>query len=299
MFCDLLDNDHPVYRLEQKVKSECGRARTNNVSKWLRLASQIDSVKMNMFRYEQAHQYCEPVAEELYSNANHYSSIVTPLTRFVFVANALEETYRFASPSYEEKFSFYKVSNPRLERKRDYSMQAAWLLEETLSETDAPTHYRHKVDILLRLTKLYQSNFNVKFYTDLECVGGISYGLSLVRDIRNQIAHAEFPIIDDPEYTHEFSEPSNKRLIIQLLELASRIAAMNIQMLLRVTNDGFNSDGYHYLCSDPDYGDRLESLCTTSYLDRLHIEQEFGLNESSMWGLRDIWNDSDSENLDL
>ncbi|WP_062061390.1 hypothetical protein [Cellvibrio sp. OA-2007] len=296
LFCELLNNDHPVFKMDRKAKVESGRAKTANIAKWLRLASQISSVEMNMFRYEEAHQYCEPVADALQSNADHFSSIITPLTRFIFVANALEEAYRFASPVYEDRLETYKNLNKKIERKRDYSMQASWVLEENLSSTNVPKYYEHKVEILQCLSKKYQSNFNVKFDTNLESKEGISYGLSLVRDIRNQVAHAEFPIIDDPEYALEFSNPNNKHLILRLLQHATRIAAMNIQMLLLTTNDGFNSDEYRYLCDDPDFGDRLQALCTIMYLKNLHLNQEFGLNESTQWRLHQVWREQSAKN---
>lgn len=291
MFCELLKNRHIVYKFSKKIVCPDGDAYTVNIAKWLRLASQIESVEMNTFRYEEAHFWCEPVADELDSNANHHTAITTPLTRFVFIANALEETYRFASPLYEHHYQLAKQNQHKLERKRNYSAQASWLLDEIFPKVDVPNHYEHKVDNFLSLIKSYQSTFSVTFDIDLTNNGSLSYGLSLVRNIRNHIAHAVFPIIENPEYTFEFSNPKTKRLILNLLGHASRIAAMNIQILLGVTNDGFESDGYAYLCEDPDYGDRLESLCSLGYLNNLHIKQDFGLNESSQSQLRSLWDD--------
>jgi len=292
MFCELLENRHIVYKFSNKSVSPEGEADTVNIAKWLRLASQIESVEMNAFRYEEAQLWCRPVAEELDSNANHHTAIITPLTRFIFIANALEETYRFASSLYEHHYQLIKMNQPKLLRKRNYSAQAHWLLDEIFSKVDVPIHYEHKVDNFLSIIRLYQSSFSVTFDVDLINCGSLSYGLSLVRNIRNHIAHAVFPIIENPEYTFDFSNPKTKRLILNLLSHASRIAAMNIQILLGVTNDGFESDGYAHLCSEPDYGDKLQSLCSLGYLNNLHIKQDFGLNDSSQCRLYSLWDDS-------
>lgn len=292
MFCELLENTHTVYKYSHKSFRKDGSTQTVNIAKWLRLASQIESVEMNPFRYEEAHLWCEPIAEKLDSDANHHTAIITPLTQFIYISNALEETYRFMSPLYKTHYEHIKIVTPKLERKRNYSAQASWLIDEVFSKINVPTHYNHIVDNFLSLTKKYQSNFNVTFDVELQNNGNLSYGLSLVRNIRNHIAHAIFPIIENPEYTFEFSNPQTKRLILYLLSHASRVAAMNIQILLGITNDGFKSDGYVYLLDDPDYGDRIESLFTLEYLNTLHIEQEFGLNESAQWQLRSKWEES-------
>lgn len=292
MFCELLENEHTVYKYSQKCLRNEGSAHTISIAKWLSLASQIMSIEMNPFRYEEAHLWCEPVAEKLDSDANHHTAIITPLTQFIYISNALEETYRFMSSLYEIHYERIKIDVPKLERKRDYSAQASWLLDEVFSKNEMPTHYNHKVDNFLSLVKRYQSNFNVTFDVELKNDGKVSYGLSLVRNIRNQIAHAIFPIIENPEYTFEFSNSQTKRLILNLLGHASRVATMNIQILLSISNDGFKSVGYSYLFDDSDYGDRLESLFTLDYLNTLHIQQEFGLNESAQWKLYSKWDKS-------
>jgi len=292
MFCELLENTHTVYKYSNKKFREEGSTHTANIAKWLRLASQIESVEMNPFRYEEAHLYCEPVPEKLDSDANHNTAIITPLTQFIYIANALEETYRFTSFLYKTHYERIKMEIPKLERKRNYSAQASWLIDDVFSKIDVPTHYNHIVDNFLSLAKKYQSHFNVTFDIELQNNGNLSYGLSLVRNIRNHIAHAIFPIIENPEYTFEFSNPQTKRLILYLLSHASRVAAMNIQIFLGIANDGFKSDGYICLLDDPDHGDKIESLITLEYLNTLHIEQEFGLNESAQWQLRSKWEES-------
>jgi hypothetical protein len=133
IYCELLNDEKFVYRLDKKEVRKCGTAKTISIAKWLRLASQLESVKMNTFRYEEAHIYCEPVANELSSNAEHDSSIATQITRFMFISNALEEAYRLTSHLYEEEYSNLLNSGKKIKRQRNYSTQSAWLVWRQLS----------------------------------------------------------------------------------------------------------------------------------------------------------------------
>lgn len=285
-FCELLSNEKAVFKSVKKEIVECGVAKTQSIAKWLRLASQLESVDMNTFRYEEAHFYCEPVADELNSNANHDSSLATQITRFLFISNALEEAYRLSSQVYEQQFFKLKKTSKNIERKRSYSTQSAWLLDEVFVSRELPEYYSHKVDGLTEVSKIYKDIFKVNFDIDLEKDNHKSIGFSLVRNIRNHIAHAVFPIIDNPEFTWEFDDPRTKRLVLTLLSRASRLAAMNIQIIIGFVCDEFNSDDYIYLSEDLDVGDIFSETCTLRYANNLHIEQGFGLNESSQWAWR-------------
>lgn len=284
LFAELLLNEHTVFDRKKKVVSQKGSAHTKNIAKWLRLASQLERVELNLFRYEEAHIYCESVGDMLDSNAKHHESIITPLTRFVYVSNALEECYRFTSPAYEHAYELLRKQSPKAEYLRNNSAQAAYLLENK-PNIDSPTHYEHLVDNFLKIVRFYADLFHPAFDVELDETNGLSYGLCLVRNIRNQVAHGVFPIIEDPEYTFEFDKPHTKRNIVNLLSQASRIAALNIQILLGMTSGGFESEGYEDLCMDCDYGKYYEENCTFSYLLNLHLIQEFGLNESDYFSL--------------
>jgi hypothetical protein len=285
-FCELLYDEKIVYKAVKKEIVDCGVAKTQNIAKWLRLASQLESVEMNTFRYEKAHLYCEPVADELNSNANHDSSLATQITRFIFISNALEEAYRLSSQVYEQQLSKLTKSGKKIERQRSYSTQSAWLLDEVFASRQLPESYSHKVDGLNEVSKLYKDIFKVNFDIDLEKNNKKSIGFSLVRNIRNHIAHAVFPIVDNPEFTWEFDDPRTKKLVLTLLLRASRLAAMNIQVIIGFVCDEFKSDDYVYLSEDTVVGDVFSESCTLRYADNLHIEQDFGLNESSQWAWR-------------
>ena len=204
IYCELLNDEKFVYKWVKKDVEKCGTAKTTSIAKWLRLASQLDSVKMNTFRYEEAHIYCEPVADELSSNAKHDSSIATQITRFMFISNALEEAYRLTSHLYEKEYSNLLNSGKKKDRKRTYSTQSAWFLDEVFASLDTPENYYHKVDGLIDISKHYKDIFKVSFDMDLTNTKTASRGFSAVRIIRNHIAHAVFPIVENTELTWEF-----------------------------------------------------------------------------------------------
>lgn len=287
IYCELLNDENFVYKLDKNEVEKCGTARTTSIAKWLRLASQLESVKMNTFRYEEAHIYCEPVADELSSNAKHDSSIATQITRFMFISNALEEAYRLTSHLYEKEYSNLLNLGKKPKRQRNYSAQSAWLFDEIFTSSDLPENYFHKVDGLIEISKHYKNIFKVSFDMDLTDTKTASRGFSAVRIIRNHIAHAVFPIVENPEFTWEFDDPINKKLILTLLLRASRLAAMNIQVILGFSFKEFKSDGYGYFSEDPDTGEEFKEVFNCgSYLNHLHINQDFGLNESSHWAWR-------------
>lgn len=282
IYCELLNDEKIVYKPVNRKVEEYGVAKTTSIAKWLRLASQLETVKMNTFKYEMAHLYCEPVADELDSNANHDSSIATQITRFMFVSNALEEAYRLSSHLYEKEYLKRSGSSKKLDRQRYYSTQITWLIDNVFTSLDTPENYFHKVDNLLDVAQEYKKIFKVSFDMDLKDRKIASRGFSVVRIIRNHIAHAVFPIVENPDMVWEFNILENKKLILKLLLGASRLAAMNIQIILKLTCNKFKSEEYNYFSSDPDTGEYFTKYFNSgAYLNHLHIDQTFGLNESS------------------
>lgn len=282
-FSELLSNQHIVYDLDNPTKQTVNSS-TMNMAKWLRLASQIETVELNPYQYQEGHLWCEPIADKLESNAKHHASIITPLTLFMFVTNALEECHRFSNFLYEQTYQEIQQKQANLKRMKTYSMRSEWLMDR-YNFSLIPTHYAHLVENYLSLVEFYTKTFDKNLDLSLEKRNDLSFGLSLVRKIRNQIAHGVFPIIEDPEYTFEFGNPKIKSSIIQLLLYSSRIASLNIQILLSATSDGFESGQYKYLCSDEQFGEHVKKSCTLIYLQNLHIEQKFALNESALWNM--------------
>ncbi len=280
LFCDFLDNKVDVFKfIKGEVVSE-GSASSADIAKWLTLASQLKSVDLNPYKYIDSHFYCEPMVEELDSDASHKSDIITPLTRFIFIANALEEIYRFSSSLFEEKYERFEGED----KPRNYSMKSDWLIKHVYPRELLPKYYYNLVNDM----KVLLSDFKVLFDIDAELMGdaSLSLGLSMVRNIRNQIAHGKFPIVEDPEYGCEYFNPKSKRMILSVLDNTSRLALFNIQIILGITNTGFQSDKYLMLGDDPDCGNYLKGECKLEYLRTLHLKQSFGLNELSQTELR-------------
>ncbi|MFH4364802.1 hypothetical protein [Vibrio diabolicus] len=285
MVCDLLENKRPVYRFHKNKLSETRSAETTNIAKWLKLASQLESVSLNAFQYEDSHFWCKPIGDELDSDAAHHSSIITPLTRFIFISNALEETYRFISEIYEERYKEILNLKPKQERKRTYSGQITWLMDMFESDFRKPRHYEHKVELYRKHLVEYERIFNGHFDVSLKDCNKLSYGLSLVRNIRNHIAHAVFPIVDNPEYSGESLSLEIRNLVIRTLLHSARIATLNIQMILSFSAYGFESPSYHYLCAEPELGKLYKKSISFEYLNNLHITQFFALNDGNQMNL--------------
>lgn len=284
MYCDYLGNERTAFNRRKGQRVVDRPVRTTTIGKWLRLASQLEKVDLNTYRYQEAHIYCEPVDEALGSDVQHFASIATPLTRFVFVCNALEEAYRFISPTYENMYELALSTPERPEYQRSPSMQAAYLLDARRDTFPLPPDHEHLVDNLLKIASQYAAasattlDFGDKTQTDL------SFGLNIVRNLRNHIAHGVFPILDNPEYSMG-SATSEKRNLVNLLYQLSRIAGLGIQMILACDNDGFASSEYSYVCNDEQYGEFFRDSCNLRYLLSLHREQNFGLNESDYFRL--------------
>lgn len=278
-YCDYLDNRRTTYIRKNGVQIPDQEARTATVAGWLRLASQVDHVDLDTYRFQEAHIYCEPVNEQLRSDAEHHSLIATPLTRFVFFCNALEEAYRFVSPTYETQFDRVAAQGVKEEYLRSRSMQAAALLDEAMSP-QVPYGYQHLVENLMKVAQVYLKQvcgvLDVAGRTEKD----LSYGLQLVRNVRNHVAHGVFPLIENPEYSMDVDQ-SIRRNTINLIKQCTRVGAIGIQMMLAIDNDGFQSALYNENCEDFEYGKYFSEHMGRVYLLNLHRSQNFGLNESA------------------
>lgn len=111
-------------------------------------------------------------------------------------------------------------------------------------------------------------------------IGDQSYGLQLVRNVRNHVAHGVFPLLENPEYSMN-DDHLARRNTINLLNQCTRIGAIGIQLMLAIDNDGFHSILYGEHCDDFDYGTYFSENMNREYLVNLHRSQDFGLNESA------------------
>ncbi len=279
-YCDLLAN------VRQAGPRSATLVGTDSIAKWLLLASQIDEVLMDTSRFEIAQNYCAPVLDWQESEADHRGSWATRLTRFVFFCNALEETYRFCEPTYERLYRDKTSTLSKGAKMKRPSMKAAFVLREYANKICLPPDFAHLTENFFLLTQVYERELSIPLALSVESPADIAYGLDAVRCLRNHVAHGIFPILENPEYSMAIS-PSLYHAILNLVNQAVRVGALNIQLLLAIDNDGFQAPLYDQLCDDPDTGDYFSECCDTDYLVNLHRAQTFGLNEVSYYGWSD------------
>lgn len=248
--------------------------RTEVIGDWLRLASQLEQVEINTWMYAGDDSlYCGTVADRYDSDAKHFTTYSTSLVRFIFVCNALEEAYRFVAQHYDQIAQQSRISNQNLVNTP--GMKAAYLLDQ-LSESELPPHFRHMADNLIIWFREYEQTFTPR----LSGMGRVSetdasYALHLTRNLRNHVAHAVFPLVDNFDYSSAPSIGMLKNLLFQ----ACRVATLSMQALLGRYCEGFYS--YEYESIENGCGeefDRFLENCTIAYSLKLHLTGDFALN---------------------
>ena len=205
------------------------------IGDWLKLASQLEKVEVNTWKFsDDSPFYCETVADKLNSDSSHFTAYSTALTKFIFVSNALEESYRFVDILADAK------NMPSLKKFKKASMRVAALVDSLPKQTFLK-HFDHLVGNYIPIFNRYKE----KYQAELSGLDGItplatSYGLHFVRNLRNHVAHGVFPLIDNPEYF--WGEEGEREHLIQLLLHSFRLSALFMQILIGKFNDGFKSD---------------------------------------------------------
>ncbi|EPE5851653.1 hypothetical protein [Vibrio vulnificus] len=262
-FCESLGNSVSYCGDEGKVSVS-----TETIGQWLMLAAQLEEVKINTWKFaDDSGLYCRPAADAYDSDMKHYSSYATVLTRFIFVSNALEEMYRFVVPSY---LNHDEIKNKKL---RKASMQAAALVD-LCTECELPLHFHHKIDSLIKSIEAC-SYINKKPLGGMKGVkkSDISYGLHLIRNIRNYIAHGVFPIAVNPEWDLDYEA---LEALYGVLLNACRAACFYIQILLNKYNQGMQSYDYDHAASAiGEEFDYFRDHCTPELSLKLHLLGQF------------------------
>lgn len=275
-FCSYLANS--VEYIDGDLKREMS---STVIGDWLKLASQLEKVKVNTWKFaDDAALYCGTVADQVDSDSSHFTAYATALTKFIFVMNALEETYRFVAGNYERLADAQGISDDK--RLRKASMKAAALVD-SISKQTFPKHFDHMVANYVSIFNRYCK----KYKTELSGLQGTSpqassLGLHLVRNLRNHVSHGVFPLIDNPEYWGEEGEREN---LIQLLLHSCRLGALFMQILIGKYNYGFKSYEYHQI--EGAYGSEFDYFianCTNEYIGKLHIEGGFSFNRAFNYG---------------
>lgn len=267
--CEYLDNT------AQYKGSENQRiVRTKTIGEWLKLAGQLEEVKVDSWRFEKDSGFCEVLADRVSSDSKHFTLYSTALTRFLFVMNALEETYRFVEHYYPDVASSEDI--PERMRPKSVAIRAAYLVDR-LTVNSLPIHLVHRAEQYQRLFSEYLSNYKLELsgmQYALEAMPG--FCLHLIRNLRNHVAHGIFPLVPNPDYT--WGSDFNRDELIVLLGHSCRLAALYVQALLANYNQGFKSEEYLQCngASGPEFEYFLQN-CTPTYLRNLHMQQAFSL----------------------
>lgn len=247
---------------------------TSVIGDWLRLASQLERVEINTWKYAgDDGLWCGTAADRYSSDSMHFTEYSTALTRYIFVCNALEETYRFVAHHYD-----CIARNEGITRKNALtkpSMKTAFLVDR-FEQSDLPDDFQHISGNLVVFFKDYEKQYSPKL-TGMNRVSDsdLSYALHLTRNLRNHIAHGVFPLVDNFDYS------SNPPLILfqSLLFHACRVATLYMQALLGKYCGRFQSHEYRSIQdAHGEEFDRFIEHCTIDYSRKLHINGPFSLS---------------------
>lgn len=209
----------------------------SNISEWLKLSAYLDEVQITPEKYAGSDLiWCRPAAEAYQTERIHYSRFSTALTRFLYVSNALEETYRFAS-------TYYTLSSKEIKDKREFAnSKKSVLLFEKTDDHNLPEGFYHYCENLFLKFEKYKTEYNPKisiikdYPKNHKC-----HGLHIVRNLRNFIAHGTIPINLVPEYS---GAAEMWYVLHGLLISATRVTALYIQSFLLEFSDKFDMHAY-------------------------------------------------------
>ncbi|MCP5769809.1 hypothetical protein [Klebsiella pneumoniae] len=239
--CEKLSRlDDHLYELSIACEYFTSRRYNNfsNISEWLKLSSFLDEVRIKPEKYAGSDLiWCRPAADAYEAERIHYSKYSTALTRFLYVSNALEETYRFVS-------TYYKPSSKEIKNKREFAeSKKSVLLFEKIDDNNLPEGFHHYCENLFIKFDRYIQEYNPKISTIKDYPKNHKcHGLHIVRNLRNFIAHGTIPINLIPEY---YGSAEMWHVLYSLLFSATRVTALYIQAFLLEFAEEF--DFYNYL----------------------------------------------------
>jgi hypothetical protein len=261
--------------------SEHGSAtiRTETIGDWLRLAGQLEKVKVNTWRFESsdADFYCGTAADNIDAHAKHYTTHATALTRFMFVSNGLEEAYRFIDHLYGPLSVRKNIAKGQL--KRTSSLRAVALLDDLFEREGtlaAPRDFQHHCDNFIGLFDQYKTQHTAAVSgIDLGAESRLTHALQLVRNLRNHVAHGTFPL--GPPVDYGGYEDSDE--LVLMLRHACRVSALYVQIILRWFSVGFESHEYRAVqnANGKEF-DHFIEMCTLTYVQDLHVKSAFALH---------------------
>ncbi len=258
--------------------------RTETIGEWLQLASKLEKVQVDAWKFgDEGASYCETIADSLNEHSKHYSDHATALTRFIFVCNGLEETYRFIDHLYVPLAN--KKGLAPGSRKRTSSLRAIALLDDLFDRSGSavlPREFDHLAGNFVKLFRNYTARHKAAISgMDVDAQTRRTHALHLVRNLRNHVSHGTFPIGPPTDYGgYEDNEE-----LVQLLNHGCRIAAIYIQVALHAFCEGFES--YEYNAMLDANGSEFEAFvkgCTLEYVRDLHLRGKFALHKGLYGG---------------
>ncbi len=187
---------------------------------WLDVASRIESVDYDAFKYDYSIGLCESADDYSDALGKHNKQLLPELVFFNFVWCSLESLIitlklkkcpqgfgKISKATYFIKTEF-ENSNVRLK----YYNELIHQLRSFLKSNNIIHDERKPLDSL----------FQIK-----ECNSEHGIGLSVVYEIRNEFAHGSFLFPEPPDWGIE-----KKALEVDIFSVASRIVLLSIQMIL-------------------------------------------------------------------
>lgn len=265
-FCHFLDNS--VQYQDDDGKRE---VKTTVIGDWLKLASQLEKVQIDTWKFAgDDGLYCETAAYRYDSDSKHFSKYSTALTRFIFLSNALEETYRFVTHIFDRLV--IQTNIIKKQRLKKPSMKST-VLVDAIEPYNLPSNFHHIVGNLVFFFDHYQNVFSPQLSGMTKAsTTDVSYGLHLLRNLRNHVAHGVFPLVDN----HDYSSDPPLRLLTNLLFHACRAGTVYIQILIGRHNEGFQSNEYESIQNA--HGKEFDYFiqnCTNEYSGSLHMNGKF------------------------
>ncbi|TGG91791.1 hypothetical protein E4656_15520 [Natronospirillum operosum] len=266
-YCTYLDN-----KTEYSISDNKREVRTQVIGNWLKLASNLESVNINAWKHVGNDAFwCGAAADQYDSDSRIFTKYSTGLTRFIYISYALEETYRFVSPRYNEVAKKAAFNATRKIKKS--SVQSALLCDQ-FRASELPRNFQHIVDNFLHFFDQYYKYYQPGM-SGLEEVSpnSTSYGLHIIRNLRNQMAHGVFPIMN--EYIDPYDSPMIP-ILINLLHHASRVSVLYMQALIGNFSSDFQS--YDYRAIEDAYGKPFDFFlenCNKDYALSLHFKGHF------------------------
>lgn len=221
-------------------------------SEWMLLASSIDNIQLDISKYDYAWGICESSHEYDLAKEVVLKNFATDLAIFSFIWCAVESLIdNIDHPPHPDKKKRGKIRN------------ICYFLNQNLRTSNLPDEYIESVVLFRELSNnfLNQKKIQSKLDSTPEGIAGI--GLLLVYELRNSFAHGSM----FPAQPNEENEP--KSLQVNLVQTASRICLLTIQLIFLSSHEMLIADFEQDIYTDGDYERGFSPL---EFAYKLHLK---------------------------